>query len=327
MLADKVIFAVVNAVFYACNLRLVRRYWRKLRRLPNIANPQRYSERMLWRKIVDHNPQFVIFSDKLATKEFLQRHCPELALPRTLWLGRDADAIPDELLRGDVYVKANHGCNFNHRIRGGQYDRADLREKTARWLRSVYGRRDGEWAYSDVEHRLFVEEAVGDAEDGLIEFNVRAGNGRTILSSVMGHCKTPRQWAVYLDTAGKPTQGMSDPEGAPIVPLPEGLDVLKPYLRAVRLAEQLSVGVDYARFDFMWNGAELFGGEITVYPAGGLADPTNASCNAATLNGWDLTQSHFLKSPHTGWTRIYADALRRRLGKDVPLPPRSAIRE
>ena len=164
MFNDDFIFTVTNAVLYAKNMELVRRYWRTIGRLPNIANPQRYSERMLWRKIIDHNPQFVLFSDKLATKDFLKDRCPDLPVPRTLWIGRDANAIPDELLRGDVFVKANHGCGFNYRIRGGQYDRGNLQKTTKRWLGSVYGRKSGQWAYSKVEPKLFVEESVGDAE-------------------------------------------------------------------------------------------------------------------------------------------------------------------
>jgi len=41
-------------------------------------------------KIIDHNPQFVLFSDKLATKDFFKRPLPDLPVPRTLWIGRDA---------------------------------------------------------------------------------------------------------------------------------------------------------------------------------------------------------------------------------------------
>lgn len=314
-LFDGLIFTLVNVWLYAGNFRLVRYYWRYIRRLPNIANPQRYSERMLWRKLVDHNPQFVLFSDKLATKEYFQRLCPELPLPRTLWVGRDAEAIPDGVLGGDVYVKANHGCNFNWRVRGGQCDRAALRQESAQWLATVYGLKFGEWAYSQVAPRLFVEEAIGDAEAGLIEFNIRASNGKAILGSVLGRCKLPDQWSVFLDVAGVPTHGMKDKEGSPIVPLPPGVEVREPYLRAVRFAEKLSVGADYVRVDFMWNGSVLYGGEITTYPAAGLTDPDNSFVHALTLGGWDLEQAYFLKAPQRGWKRIYAGALRRQLSR------------
>lgn len=320
-LTDKLILTAANAVLYARNARQVGRFWRKIGRWPNVASPKCYSERMLWRKLVDHNPQFVVFSDKLATKDFIRTHCPDLRLPQTLWIGRDADAIPDELLRGDVYVKANHGCGFNYRVRGGRCDRAILRRKTRHWLASVYGRKAGEWSYSAVEPKLFVEEAVGDAAAGLLEFHVRAGNGLAILGSVMGQCKTPGQWHAYLDPEGAPTLGVSDPEGSSIVPSARVLAVIEPYRRAVQCARRLSVGVDYARFDFMWNGQDLFGGEITVYPAGGTWDPANSLARAALLGGWDLLQSHFLKSPHAGWTRRYAETLGHELKQRALVPP------
>jgi hypothetical protein len=321
MLFDALIFAIANAWLYAGNFRLVRYCWRFNRHLPDIANPQRYSERMLWRKLVDHNPLFVLFADKLATKEYLQRRCPELALPRTLWIGRDTDEIPDAVLAGDVFVKANHGCGFHWRIRGGHCDRAALRQVSRRWLAAVHGRTFGEWAYSQVEPKLFVEEAIGDAETDLVEFNIRASNGRAILGSVLGRCKLPDQWLVSLDVAGAPTRGTRDAEDGPIALLPPGLEIREPYLRAVRLAERISVGVDYVRVDFMWNGSELFGGEITTYPAAGLKDPANASVAALIGDGWDLRHTHFLNAPQSGWKRIYAGALRRRWSSGSPKLP------
>ena len=282
-------------------------------RTPNIADPQRYSERMLWRKILDRNPQFVVFSDKLATKDYIKKRCPDLPVPGTLWVGDDASAIPDGLLAGDVYLKANHGCNFNRRVRCGQPDRVSLREETGKWLTSLYGHHSGEWSYSRVEPQLFVEESIGDQEDGLMEIQIRASNGTAIAGSVMGRCKLPDQWWFYLDPQGSPTIGFDDPEGSPIPPIPPGLNIIRPYLQAVKFAERLSVGVDYARFDFMWNGTGLFGGEITVYPSAGLSDPKNAVSTAALLSGWDLSQAHFLKSLHPGWMGIYAGALKRSL--------------
>lgn len=312
-LPDNLILAAANVALYARNPRLVARYRRMRGRWPNVARPGRFSERMLWRKLVDHNPQFVVFADKLAAQEFIRARCPDLRLPQTLWVGRDAAEIPDELLRGDVFVKANHGCGFNHRVRGGQVDRPALRKKTSRWMRSFYGRKNGEWAYRHIERKLFVEAAIGDAEAGMFEIQVRASNGRAIMGTITGRTKLPDQWHRYLDAEGNPTLGSDNAEGSPIQPLPKGVVVAAPYRRAVEYARQLSVGVDYARFDFMWNGTELFGGEITVYPAAGLADPGNASANAVMLAGWDLAQSHFLKSPPAGWAGRYAAALRRQL--------------
>lgn len=310
---DRLIVAVGNAVLYTLHPKSVRRYRRHVGRLPDIAYPGRYSERMLWRKLVDHNPQFITFSDKLATKDYCRRICPDLPLPRTLWVGDDANAIPDELLSGDVFVKTNHGYNFNYGIRGGRVDRVKLKNTTDLWLDSVHGMETDQWAYSMIEPKLFVEEAIGNAAEDLLDFSIRASNGRAILGSVTGHNKTPNSWITYLDLEGNPTAGAKDEDGKPPTPLPEGMDIRRPYRLALQHTARLSGGVDYARFDFMWNGKDLYGGEITVYPSAGIHEIKNSSVHAALVDGWDLGCSHFLRTRHSGAVRIYADALKRLL--------------
>lgn len=314
-LLDDFIFAVANAYFRVANRRLIRTYRRFNGRTPNIAFPERYSERMLWRKIVDRNPAFVIFSDKIAGKEFSQRVCPDLPVPKTLWVGTKAADIPDELLRRDVFIKANHGCNFNFRSRTFPSDRAELNRMADAWLRTSYGHggAGGQWTYDRVERKLLVEETIGSDCADLMEFNIRASNGRALLGSVMGKVKTPEQWYYYLDPQGRPTWGMDAPEGSDIKPLPPELNLAEPYAQAVRFAERLSVGIDYARYDFMWDGRTLYGGEITVFPSAGADDPLHSYVIKTLREGWDLRQAHFIKTPQRGWKKIYASALKRKL--------------
>ena len=134
----------------------------KLGYLPNPAAPESYHELVLWRKIFDRNPLFVTLTDKLAAKAHISSACPELALPRTLWSGRDAIDIPLNLLAGDVVVKTNHGCAMNISVAGGDPNRgfivakdaAELAEKTLRSSRW----RMGHWP---VVPTVFVEAATG----------------------------------------------------------------------------------------------------------------------------------------------------------------------
>jgi hypothetical protein len=316
LLLDRLIFILTDAWLYARNWRLVKAYHRRLDRWPAIARPGRYSELMLWRKLLDHNPQFVIFSDKLETKVYSQARCPELLLARTLWEGTDANAIPAALLSGDVYVKTNHGCGFNIRCSGGQVDRAKLKMVTDEWMRSRYGILHGEWAYGEVKPRLFVEESIGDAEADMLEFQVRAGGGRFILGSVIGHAKSPCQWAVYLDGEGRPLKSaVTTVTGKLLTEVPVGLDILEPYKAACRYALRLSEGVDYARFDFLWDGGKLYGGEITVYPGAGIGEISDPQQSAQMLAGWRLERSWFLSTRQRWPVSVYANALRRRLSR------------
>ncbi len=314
-LTDKLTLAIVNTGLKLTNRRLVRRYRRFNKRDPEIAFPRRYSDRMVWRKIVDRNPLLVTFTDKLGGKDYVRRVCPDLPVPKTLWVGTDANLIPEEILQRDVFIKANHGCDFNHRTYGRPCDRTALAALTSGWLKKNYGHdgAGGQWTYDRVDRKIFVEETIGLKGPELIEFNVRASNGRAMLGSVMGKVKTPDQWYYYLDPQGRATWGMSDLPGDAIKPVPPELDIAKPYEQAVRFTERLSRGVDYARFDFMWDGEALFGGEITVFPAAGGDDPLHPHVIRTMDEGWDLNQSHFLQTPQSGWRKIYANALKRKL--------------
>ena len=131
-LRHRFVLAVARLLITARHPMLVVRFARRIGYLPNPAAPEAYNERMLWRKIIDHNPLFVTLSDKLAAKDHVRRACPELMVPRTLWRGRDPDQIPDELLAGDVVVKTNHGCEMNIVVSDGQPDRATIIRKLKR---------------------------------------------------------------------------------------------------------------------------------------------------------------------------------------------------
>jgi len=46
------------------------------------------NEKFLWRKLFDHDPRFVVLSDKLACKEWVTERAPELAVAKVHWLGK-----------------------------------------------------------------------------------------------------------------------------------------------------------------------------------------------------------------------------------------------
>ena len=297
--------------------RIVKASIRRHGYKPDVALPGKMPERMLWRKIFDHNPLFTLFCDKLATKEYQRERCPEMKQPKVLWAGLDANDIPDEALGGDVYVKASHGCNFNLRLcRGDRVDRKKLKETADGWLAQGYGHVHGESAYRGVGRRLFVEESVGDADAGMVEIQVRAGWGNVVMGSVSGHIKTPRQWVVYLDDEGRIMKGGAGFAHGVLEELPAGVNVTHAYAAACEFSRRLSRGVDYARFDFFWNGRDVYAGEITVYPGAGIGPLDDPKLYSMVRAGWRLENTWFLNTPQKWPASLYASALKRRLAKD-----------
>ena len=296
---------------------MVKRFRRHRGWWPNIACPHRYVERMFWRKVVDHNPLFETLVDKLKAKNYIRQRSPDLKAPETLWTGDDANAIPDEILRGDVWVKGHHGSGFNLHVVDGAIDRGELKRVTDEWLGRVYGRVLLDWASEGVRARLMVEKSIVSADRPLWEFEIRAASGRFVLGSMVTDNKRPEMWRAFLDAKGDPVVGPGDMPGTEPRHPPAGLDYRPAYLEAVRHVGHLGAEVDYARFDFFWDGEAVYAGEITIYPAGGFSEILNPEVARMTLARWQLIESDFLRRRHQWPVSMYAAALRRAAEREM----------
>lgn len=320
--SERAFIASLNASCYVRYPVVMAAFFQRHRRLPNIAFPRGYGDRIQWRKLFDHNPQFAIFADKLETKKFIAERCPDLKLPKVLWTGDSPGEIPRALLNGNVVVKANHGSSFNYFVRDGRYDWPALERACRKWLsRFPYGWIDAEWCYTQVKPKLFIEELLPGDSCSLIDINIRAGGGRIAVGSMVFDAKKPSHRDIFIDS-DKRVLGGFEGRGVPIRDL-DGFEIPTAYDGAIEHAKTLSKDVDYARFDFLLSEGTLFGGEITLYPSngygpirefvpGGFTVEPGAQ-TAAVFAAWDLRASWFLSTPQTGWRERYRQMLLRAL--------------
>lgn len=314
-----------GAIFFLTNLRIYVRHWliieqfcRRVGYLPNAARPLRYAEKMLWRKLFDHNPLFVTFCDKLATREFVSQRCPELMMAEILWTGDDVRQLPARVQARPCVIKASHGSGYNVYRRRGDADGpptpAQVRHING-WLRKAYGQPMLEWAYRLARRKLFAEALIVPAgNDDLIDLAVHATDGTPLFIEAIVCNKTARQRKGYFRIDGRRW-----PEIEPVRRRPRKRLPLEPEFRlppsfhaALKHAEILSAGVDYARFDFIAASGQLYGGEITVYPGSGLSRHKEFRNHDEYLAAhWDLSKSWFFTARHRGWQEIYAGALDR----------------
>ena len=99
----------------------------------------------------------------------------------------------------------------------------------------------------------------------------------------LGHRTLNDEWTIYLDASGTPTNGPGDHDGTPINQLPDDVEIASAYQRALRYAAVLSVEVDFAAFEFVWNGHELFMGEISASPKDLEPDIVNSGVERALV--------------------------------------------
>ena len=307
------LFHLVNLFVYLRHPNQIRRFLKRTGRFPNAAFPRTVQEKFLWRKIFDHNPLFTEVSDKLRAKDLAARLCPDLRSPRVLWQGLTAEDIPEQLLLGTDVLKANHGCNFN--IFLPRPERARLARITAKWLARPYGRKQGEWAYRDIQRRLFIEERIASPSGKpLAEYKVHTCAGKAV-------------WIFFIvdRSGGTPSGSLFLPDGrcirdSGIKGFVEGADRPPDNLgMAIEFAEKLGAQFDYLRCDILECDGALFFNELTVYPQTGSPWNRDAEILKRWSESWDLTRSWFLSSPQSGWRARYATALRHRLREETAM--------
>lgn len=310
---------ILSLVDLWVRMRHPKQVWREVlrcRRLPAIADPRTANEKFLWRKAFDHDPRIAMTCDKLATKDYVAEQCPDLKIAKVLWKGTDPRAIPDEVLSGDVVVKASHGCRYNYFVHGGRYDRADLERQARKWMRRTYGRQHGEWGYSQVRRQLFVEEMITEPSGGMVQKEVKLlmFGGQCRLAVLIEDRYSHGEAAVFdgqfnrLDTSSG-------------VGLPVSHSELPPSIVEMRHAARLlSRDFDHMRCDFYDRDGSVWFGEMTAYNLGGQMVYLGCDPASECARTWDIRRSWFLTSPQKGWRRRYAEALKRRLDDRHGLP-------
>jgi hypothetical protein len=321
-LVDVSIFWLVNLFAYIRHPYIMRQFRRRVGYFPNVARPLRYNEKMLWRKIFDHNPLFVTFTDKLATKALISRVCRSLRIAEVLWVGDDISTIPADVLERPMVIKASHGYGKNFFPRAEEAGRDIPVGRINGWLRQIHGRTQLEWAYGLAERKLFAEELIlPDEGDELVDLSVHAVDGAPMfIEAIIGN-KTANQRKGYFRTDGARWPELERKRTDDIrrsTPLPEDFRLPPSYAEALVHTRRLSVGVDYARFDFIAASDRLYAGEITVYPGSGTTRHADFLVyNAVVSDRWDLSKSWFLLTRHRGMQRPYAKALNRFLRYEV----------
>ena len=241
-------------------------------RLPNYMNPQIYAEKMQWRKLFDRNPELVVFSDKLATRELVRERAPGIRLPKLLWQGEDPDSIPFDTLSPPYVVKANNRSGAIILVpTSADMDEDRIRETCRGWMEAApHSARAYEWAYGQVETRLLVEELLLRPGTELPPPDLKVLVFHDNATHVLYRDSYRDEFAVFtadwirydLDRWKRWLVAERIHYNAD-VPRPRNLDQM------IEAAKQIAAGIDHLRVDMYDVDGTVFFGEATVYHASG----------------------------------------------------------
>lgn len=227
-------------------------------RLPNLRDPQLFTELVQLRKLYDRDVRMPIMADKVAVKTIVaDRLGAEWVVP-TLWSGTDLPRDP--LWNRAVAVKSRHGCNQNIFVSAAAPDWSSVRDIATAWLSKPYGRWLDEWLYTQIPRGLLVEPFIGDGATLPVDYKFFVFDGEVTHVQVHLDRAGDHHWVVH-DLDWRPVSG-----GAPILPAPSALPAM------IDAAREMARGFGFARVDFYQPAERPLFGEICFYPGSGL-DP------------------------------------------------------
>jgi len=257
----------LTKVHWPLYLKLHIRFFIRLRRLPNIHSCRDYNEKIQWLKLFDQNECFIDMSDKLKVKGFVQERLGPGFTPKTLFvLSSDQKTPCIKDLPNDFVIKTNHDsggvyiCRRNNQI---QFNKKI--ESAKNRLNKIYGISAGEWCYPLIEPKVFVEEYLDVGKDAPADFKFHCSNGKVLwLQYIYDRCTSPKEVIVSADGDVMDVWIYQAMEHSTTFVKPDNWHEL------IKVAEKLSLGVKYLRVDLYNLNGQVFVGELTLYPMGGM---------------------------------------------------------
>lgn len=250
----------------------------------NFEDPQTFNEKINWRIINDRRTIISEACDKLHMKEMARARVPEseLRIPQTFWSGVSLKDAPDLTTLPSWVLKPNHSSG--HVILGPTaVSRAELEERTSSWLRSTPATDLGEWGYGKARPLLLIEERLPAAEAKVpvdYKFFVFDGDVKLIQVNSGRFTDDPHLTFYYPDWRPVPVVhwGWSTFDD----PRPDNL------VQMIDIAARLGAGYDCIRVDLYSVENQVWFGEYTVYPCGGVTRFVPASFDRTFGQMWTL---------------------------------------
>lgn len=253
----------VMQYLYSLNFLKVHGYW------PDFKNPRTFSEKVCNRMLFDRDPRWTMLSGKWRVRDYVANKVGKEYLVPVLWHGDRPEEIPFNELPSKFVIKTNHGAGYNIIVKDKtQLNQLKARLRLKKFLNENFYRDrfcGTAWAYKNIRPTIIVEAFLDDNGKVPVDYKFFCYSGRAEFLQVS------------FDRFGNASERILDRDFNPLdlyngVKLYQGKVVLPDnFTEMVRVAESLAENIDFIRVDLYNLNKRIYFGELTCYPAGGMA--------------------------------------------------------
>jgi hypothetical protein len=299
-----IVFAFLAVYVLLRYFKVYRRHCRESKRLANPIFPKLYSDKMLWRKLFDHAPQFVDMTDKLTARDIARTRSNDIRLTEIVWQGGSIEDFPFDAIEKPCIVKYNTGSAWYFVVRDASAEtKRSLTETMQKFARQRhYGPKSGEWAYLGIEKRVFAERLLIDA-NGMPpdDYKMYFCDGELVQMSI-SHDRWGSRALLHYDKDLRLIE--VDRDGWRRDYEPRDWDKRAEVLK---IGRQLAGDIDFIRVDVYVFQGTIYFGEFTLYPGSGTG--TGVEIDEPRGRKWDIRKSNFFRGDLSFFKRTYLDCL------------------
>jgi len=260
------LYLLLTAEHYELYNIIHRHYWHQLHDFPDLINCRDFNDKIQWLKLFDQSPEIVRCSDKILVRDYVRERVGEEYLVKLYQVHNHFSEIDFDNLPQSFVIKTNHDSGTVILVRDkSQLDYQATAERIEVSLKNTYGWANGEWAYSYIEPKVFVEEFIEPENP-----------------------KPPPDYKFYCiegvvkfvhyiyDRGSNPKEQTIDPNGndlgTELYPsFKLGKDFKRPncWQEMMYVAETLSKGFKCVRVDLYCSNDQIYVGEMTFWPMAG----------------------------------------------------------
>ena len=234
-------------------------YFEAFGRRPDLRNPRRYSEKLQWQKLRDHNPLYHTLADKAEVKSYVSGLVGSGYIIPTLGVWNSTDEIDWDALPQQFVLKCTHDSGSTIICRDKSvFDRSAAEEKLRSALKTSHYLRFREWSYKGLKPRIIAESYMGD---DIADYKFFCFDGKPQVMFVATERSGPQE--TKFDFFDMNYQHLDFRNGHPnasqLPPKPQKFDQMK------ELAAKLSAGLPQVRLDFYEIEGRIYFGEYTLY--------------------------------------------------------------
>ena len=224
--------------------------------------PVSFNERILHRIIYDRDPRLKIICDKLAVRDYIEKHAGSEFVVPILGVWKDPTEIAWDSLPQRFVLKPNHSSGPVALVRGIADKNPDLLiAKATEWLSYDYFDVSFEWGYQGIPRRLIAEPFLAGpdgsppAEAQVLTFNGKAA----VIRVLTGEKLSPDRRDNWFDVSGTRLPICTDDTPGDFNLSREDIHLIIP------VAEAVSDGFSHLRVDFYLTDTGPKIGELTPY--------------------------------------------------------------